>query len=497
MRQAEDDDRPIDEIRKLRERGDYYKNILEAADKGAWVINDGLKTVYINYRMAEMLGATIDEAMGVTVLKFLDEESSQTFMDMLSRCQAGQKVQFDLKIRRADSRELWALASLVPFFDGQGRRIGVSGTFADITERKLMEMALKEARDNLVKAQHVGRMGSWVRDLETDMVEASGEMGEILGVKIIPVTMEKVYQTLYTPGESERVRRISQEAIAKGGSYKTDVRIIRPDGKEIYCHLEAEVVRDRSGRPVKVVGILQDITERKKMEIAMQRARSQAEFFIDLISHDIGNMNQAIIWYLEMARDVLPEESKSDELIAKPMEIVNKSSRLIHEVRTLRQIGKGEVAVEKVDAGALLAHAVEKYAAFPGIRINYRLPGERCDVMAGDALADAFSGLLASFVEYAKKAKDIDIRVSRTLEEGEPYCRFIFEDNGPGISDKIKAKWASEEWEQEGKIVRRTLGLRFVKAVVQAYGGKVWVEDRVPGDHKKGVSVVIRLKAAG
>jgi PAS domain S-box-containing protein len=213
-----------------------------------------------------------------------------------------------------------------------------------------MEMALKETQDNLIKAQHVGRMGSWVRDLKTDIVESSGEMGEILGVKIVPMTMEEVSRIIYTSEERERMQRISQEAIEKGGSYKTDVRMVRPDGKEIYCHLEAEVVKDKQGRPVKVVGILQDITERKKTELALQDSRAQSEFFIDLISHDIGNMNQAILGYLELAHDRLAPSGKDKELLVKPTEIIKDSSQLINDVRKLRHVISGEISVKNLNS---------------------------------------------------------------------------------------------------------------------------------------------------
>jgi hypothetical protein len=92
----------LKEIKELREREDYYKNIIESANKGIWVINNDFKTVYINYRMAEMLGTTIDEAMGAAVLKFLDDENWYIFMEMLSRCWEGGKEQFDIKFRRTD-----------------------------------------------------------------------------------------------------------------------------------------------------------------------------------------------------------------------------------------------------------------------------------------------------------------------------------------------------------------------------------------------------------
>jgi PAS domain S-box-containing protein len=501
MSRAHDEAPSVDELLKeiegLREREAYYKSIIESADKGIWVINDEYKTVYINYRMAEMLGTTIDEAMGGTVWKFLDDESWPVFMEILSRCQEGRMEQFDIKFRRMDGTELWALAGLVPFFDRQGFRIGISGTFADITRRKRMETELKATRDNLVKAQHVGRMGSWVRDLKTDMIESSGEMGNILGAKAVPTTVEEVIEMLYPPDERERMKRISQEAIEKGGSYKTDVRMVRPDGKEIYCHLEAEVVKDSLGRPVKIVGILQDITERKKAELALEDARAQSEFFIDLISHDIGNMNQAILGYLELALERLAPSEKDADLLAKPMEIIKDSSRLIHDVRKLRSVVSGRMSMEKLDAGEVLSRAVTEFSRGEGkdTRVNYR-PQKGCIVMAGELLYDALSTILFNFLRHSRGRLTMDIGISEVREDGRSYCRISFEDHGPGISDKMKKELMGDVRDVSDIEVRRGLELRFVKTIIDSYHGRIWMEDRVPGDYAKGIRVVIMLPGA-
>jgi PAS domain S-box-containing protein len=487
----------LKEIKELREREAYYKNIIDSANKGIWVINNDYKTVYINYRMAEMLGTTIDEAMGTTVLKFLDDENWHTFMDVLSRCREGCKEQFDIKLRRTDGRELWALAGLVPFFDRQGFRIGVSGTFVDITERKRMEMALKESKDNLLKAQHVGRMGSWVRDLKTNMIETSGEMSEILGVKIAPMTVEDVSKMIYSPEEWERIQRISQEAIEKFGSFKTDVRMVRPDGKEIYCDLEAEVVKDNLGHPVKIVGILQDITERKKIELALRESRAQSELLIDLISHDIGNTNQAILGYLELACDRLAPSEKDRELLATPMQIINDSSQLISDVRKLRRVVSKEITVKMVDTVSVLSEAIADLPQVKGrdVRINFE-PANACPVMANELLKDAFSHIIMNSIKHSSDSLTINVGLREVQENGKGYCRVEFEDNGPGIPDEVKKKLLTDIQETEDKKSRIGLGLRFVKTLVDTYHGKVWMEDRVAGDYRKGVRVIVMLHMA-
>jgi PAS domain S-box-containing protein len=739
----------LKEIAELREKGDYYKNILESADKGIWVINDDGKTMYVNYRMADMLGYTIDGVIGESILEFIDEGYRNQFTSRLAGCKVDCHELFDMKFRDREGKELWMLAGLSPFFDKAGKNIGVNGSFVDITERKLMEMALRETRDNLEKAQRIGKMGSWVRDMRTDEFDISGELCHILGLTQERISLDNIQQMIYAEDKEAHLRKIRSDLDAKG-SYSADIRMKATDGRLVYCHMEADMVRDADGAPDKVIGIIQDITDRKlaeeaekrlmhelnervkeltalysiskvlqspgslddilqeivailphawqypkstvaritldgkeyissphmvtewvqsadlttsnvkkgvieifytemkpdldegpflleerrllnsvsdmldrylehkqveialreseekfrilsetspfaiffhsgegfiyanpealrlfghtgedfsklkfweimdpeyqelvkerglarlagkdppsryevKMrsngdekwvditsarvmykgkpailttgmdmtrnklaEKALREAKANAEFFIDIISHDIGNLNHAVLGYLELALDSLAIDGQGREFIVKPMEIVNKSSRLIKDVRLLQQIRSGDLEIKKVDAGMILARAVADSAQANGVKINCPLPAH-CEVMANDALGGAFSGIISNMSEFGEGGKVIDIRMDMTDDDGSPYCRFIFEDHGPGISDPLKKRLMSDTWEQDGKTVRRSLGLKFIKALVDAYHGKVWMEDRVAGDHTRGIRIVVMLPVA-
>jgi len=605
------------EIEELREKGDYYRNIIESADKGVWVIDDNGNTTYINYRMVAMLGYTIDEVTGESIFEYIDDDHRSSFKSRLAGCKADCAEPFDLKFLCKDGNVLWALAGLRPLSDKAGKSIGVNCTFVDITERKLMEMALRETRENLEKAQRVGKIGSWVRDCRTGKLEFSDELCHILGVQKKITSIEEIFNLILVD-DKEDFMQLAKSGLKDRGSYKSDVRFVRADGRAIYCYVEASSARDMDDKVDKVVGVVQDITERKlaekalaeseekfrtlaemspvaiffhrgegfiyanpaalkivdhsfedilkmkfwdlfdpeyshivkerglarlrgenppqryevklrtegsekwmditssrviykgkpailvvgvdvtqarRAEAALREAKGNAEFFIDIISHDIGNMNQAVLGYLELAHDALPSESVSKEFIERPMEIIKKSSRLIRDVRMLRQIRSGMVEIKKVDAGEYLARTVEQYAAARDVQVNYS-PVAKCYVMANEALCDAFSGILSDMAEFGKNGQVIDIHMDHIEEHGRPYCRVVFEDNGPGIPDELKKKLTSNTLVQNGMTVRRNLGTAFIKALVEAYRGKLWMEDRVSGDYRQGIRIVIQLPAA-
>ena len=89
----------------------------------------------------------------------------------------------------------------------------------------------------------------------------------------------------------------------------------------------------------------------------------------------------------------------------------------------------------------------------------------------------------------------IDVLQTTVCEDGKEYSRISIEDNGPGISDEVKEKLFARFSRGETKAKGKGLGLYLIKTLVEDFHGKVWVEDRVPGDHTKGAKFVVMLPA--
>jgi len=119
-----------------------------------------------------------------------------------------------------------------------------------------------------------------------------------------------------------------------------------------------------------------------------------------------------------------------------------------------------------------------------------------CMVHASMLLRGAFSNLISNAIKHSTGAVDIHITVIDYYHYGEKMVRIDVSDNGPGIADERKGVIFDRSLMGLTRPVSRGLGLYLVKRLVENYGGEVWVEDRIPGDHTQGARFVVLLPAA-
>lgn len=241
-----------------------------------------------------------------------------------------------------------------------------------------------------------------------------------------------------------------------------------------------------------------EIHAKRQVEKALRDARDQAELYVDLISHDIGNMNQAIMGYLEIALALINPRGEERDLIVRPLEIINNSSKLIGNVRKLQRAQAGEIPPEACDLGEVLSEVKASYSRVPGrdVTIDYAPAGKRT-VMANELLKDVFSNIVENSIKHSSGPLTISIRLATMRRDAAAYYVVSIEDNGPGISDAQKKKVFMSFSQNKEKPTRRGFGLHLVKTLVEIYKGSVWVEDRVPGDHTKGCRFVVMLPSRG
>ncbi len=126
---------------------------------------------------------------------------------------------------------------------------------------------LRESQTRLARAQRIARLGHWEWDLQTAEVRWSEEMYRIFGEdpKSLVPAREALAERIH-PEDRETVLKAINEALNQGKPYSLDLRIILPDGSPRFVHEEAEVTTDETGRPIRMAGTTQDITERKAAE---------------------------------------------------------------------------------------------------------------------------------------------------------------------------------------------------------------------------------------
>jgi signal transduction histidine kinase len=240
--------------------------------------------------------------------------------------------------------------------------------------------------------------------------------------------------------------------------------------------------------------MIEDISERLKTEAVLSDSRRQAELYVDLMGHDINNLNQAGIGYLELAMEAPEVREDTKKMMSGSLNALKNSSKLVDNVRKLQRVKTGRNKLEPIDVDAVIDETIKDYAHVPyrEVMFSYR-PVSDCFVYADDLLKDVFVNLIGNAIKHSAGPLAINVDVEEVEEDGKPYYRIYVEDNGPGIPD-VRKHNLFDRFDSESSRTRGSgLGLYLVRTLVKSYGGTISIEDRVPGDYRNGVRFVIML----
>ncbi len=238
-------------------------------------------------------------------------------------------------------------------------------------------------------------------------------------------------------------------------------------------------------------GLVIEITERKVAEKRIEEEYHRAEFYIDLMSHDINNVNQITRGYLELLLRIPDLPSKSRKYAETALDHVRKSADIISNVKTLSTVRSGELEIGKINIYPAFASAVETAKSQSrDIRINSNITKGRYFIRGNALLFNVFSNLLNNAVKFdGHDIVEIDVDISSSGDD----WKLEFKDRGRGISEDYK-KIIFNRLEQAGESAQGTgLGLTIVKHIIGSYGGTVLVEDRVKGDLPQGSNFILLL----
>ncbi|WP_414469965.1 PAS domain S-box protein [Methanobacterium sp. ACI-7] len=151
----------------------------------------------------------------------------------------------------------------------------------DITKQKKVEESLKKSESTLKRAQKMAKLGSWNWDIKNDIINFSDEYLEIVGISHNLKYNYDVFKQIVHPDDLNHANKAFIDALYSNKEYNIDYRVIRPDGDERIIHSEGEVTFDENNKPIRMFGVIQDITERKMIE---QRISEALDFNQRIIS---------------------------------------------------------------------------------------------------------------------------------------------------------------------------------------------------------------------
>ncbi len=401
------------------------------------------------------------------------------------------------RFKKPDGNYIW-LEDRKTFIKNKNNNGYITGVLIDTTNLKKAEEALRQSE---------ARYRAVVED-QTEFVNRFKPDGTLLFVNnpycnYLGMSFEELigknWIEMY-PESKQRIVRKRLKTLSINNPVATyEYEKVLPSGEVRWEEWTYRAIFDGDGNIKEIQSVGKDITERKKAEQLLLRERNRAEFFTDLMSHDINNLNHGIFSYLNI---ILRDKTLSEQTkirIKTCLHLSQEISSLIDKVRLLSDIDDISIELKPINISEILKNVIKTVTINSPkkiVHINYDFKDKDIFILANELLETVIYNILNNAIKHNDK-KVVEINITHMYSKFTKFYRFEFHDNGPGVNDEYKEKIFNrmERAETDKRVHGFGLGLTLVKNIVEKFGGKIWVEDNVFGEPEKGANFVILLQS--
>jgi diguanylate cyclase (GGDEF)-like protein/PAS domain S-box-containing protein len=268
---------------------------------------DGLITDW-NPAAERLYGYSAEEALGASIVMLVPPERRGGSGSLLATVRAGDVVrQVDTQRMAKNGRRIDVSISMSPIRDEAGAIVGAAAFTRDISMRIAAEERLRRSEAQLAEAQELAALGSWEWDIVSSEVTWSPELYRILGrdPERSPASYEGYFEAIH-PSDRPLAEAAIQDTLARGSPLNYECRAVRPGGVERVIHARGRAVKDDSGRLVRVVGTVQDITGLAQARQRLEQANRQNEALLNSAADGIYGLDlEGRITFINPAAAVL------------------------------------------------------------------------------------------------------------------------------------------------------------------------------------------------
>lgn len=464
------------------------------------------RIVYVNRAFAELWRFDgLDDAIGRSAFEFPADPDDARHIAGVLATEGRWHGEITTTLADGSTAEIEVAGSIV--YDDDGNPLQTVGSFLDVTERHTVESQLRATASRLEAALRLANMGSWEHDFETHELRWSDEVYRIFGVdpgRFDPATDS--FLDLVHPDDRDRVGGAFDRFATESGTYEIEHSIVCPDGRIKRVREHARTVSHPSGRTIRLVGIVQDITAAWEAEQQIrslnadlerriadrtqelvsalddaQAANRAKSVFLASVSHELRTPLNAVIGYsqlLELDERLVPE---LHDQMGQIRQAGQRLLDLVDDLLDLAQVesGRMELRPEPLALGDLVDACLRRLQLLADShRIELRRePGLDDLVVTADALrtGQVLDNLLSNAIKYNRAGG----RVTVTGSSSASAVRISVVDTGLGVSVD---RWSDlfepfNRLDQElGAIDGTGIGLTIVRRLVEEMGGRVGVE---------------------
>lgn len=340
----------------LRESEVVFRSIFEDATVGMARTDPEGRFLLANAAYQKMLGYTMEELHELTLEAVTHPGDWDRHRALFHRMIAGEIPSFDIQKRyiRKDGSVLWVHASDSAVFDAEGNLRFAQAITRDIDDFKRAEESLRESEVELAEAQAIAHVGSWFWNVEADEVHWSDELFRIYGLEPGTVLKSEDFFARLPEEDRQRVKEIVERALESGEPFEYQHDIIRPDGTVRTIYARGRALLDETGRPYRMSGTGQDVTDRVRVERELRRSGESYRMLAE-------NVNEMIIRFSPGGIVTYASPAALRILGYKPDEVIGREGKaFLHPEDLARVVDAHRDMLHGTDPPAVLSRMIHK-----------------------------------------------------------------------------------------------------------------------------------------
>jgi PAS domain S-box-containing protein len=386
---------------------------------------------------------------------------------------------------------MWHLRTLEQIRQGELKRIN-NELEEDIKLRKLAESAQRQSEEHYRGAITAAGLVPYVIDYREKRFQFIGEdvlkLTGYTSQEIQPAILRERIQEEYSWGQNASLTTEEARGMFRSGQlreWRSDMRILTRTGESRWISDASIAIAGEDGRADGAIGILQDITIRKKTEVEheklikeLESRNAELERFTYTVSHDLRNPLVTIKGFVGMLEKDL-HESREDKVASDLRRIENaadKMQSLLADLLELSRVGRITNPPEEVNLAEVIKEAIETLDA----RLRSKNVIVHCSLdlptVYGDRirLREVFENLLDNAAKYMGNQPNPMIGIDSRVDDGETV--FFVKDNGIGIEPQYQKKIFGLFDKLNPTSEGTGIGLALIKRIIEVHGGRIWVE---------------------
>lgn|GEM_PF-994834 len=465
---------------ELRESNDFLDSILQSSVDAIVAVDQKGIVTFASKGAQDMLGYNREDWIGSHVSKYYVEGIQVARRMERIVAENGELRNYEIDYLAMDGRKISAIVSASLMKDPHGKVIGALGVAKNMTEKKKLEDELRAAKDFLESIVESSIDGIAATDTKGNITFASKGAEEILGFD--REGCKGTHISKYYVNDIDEARKIMSVLQEKGKLQNYETTLIARDGRIIPINTSASLLRDARGNVIGTLGVVKDITEKKRLEEEIRRRNEELENFVFTVSHDLKSPLVSLQGFssilLNDYRDNLDEKGR--HYLERIKKNLNHMETHILDLLELSRVGRVVGTFEEVDAMLIIEEAI--------VRLQHQLNEKEVELILENhfpviycdkkSLLQVFENLLSNSIKFMGEQGSPATEIGH--EDKGKYYEFHVKDNGIGIDGNYHEKiFGIFQRLQDIKDVEGTgVGLAITKRIVENHGGTIWVESK-------------------